>query len=197
VTAPPHTVRPTHAEIAAAAGRQVPDLLRPGLIVVFVGINPGLYSGAVGHHFARPGNRFWRALHEGGLTPRVLRPDEERQLLPLGIGITNIVARATATAAQLSPDELRAGARSLERTLRRARPAFAAVLGLGAYRTAFGRPRATAGEQPERIGETRVWLLPNPSGLNAHHQPPDLARAFAELARAAEYPAPRRRRSVG
>jgi TDG/mug DNA glycosylase family protein len=197
VTAPPHTARPTRAEIAAATGRQVPDLLRPGLRVVFVGINPGLYSGAVGHHFARPGNRFWRALHEGGLTPRVLRPDEERHLLPLGIGVTNIVARATATAAELSPDELRAGARSLERKLRRARPAFAAFLGLGAYRTAFGRPRAIAGEQPEGIGETRVWLLPNPSGLNAHHQPADLARAFAELARAAGFPAPRRRRSVG
>jgi double-stranded uracil-DNA glycosylase len=197
VTAPSHTARPTRAEIAAAAGRRVPDLLRPGLRVVFVGINPGLYSGAVGHHFARPGNRFWRALHEGGLTRRVLRPDEERRLLPLGIGVTNIVARSTATAAELSSGELQAGARSLERKLRRARPAFVAFLGLGAYRTAFGRPRATTGEQPERIGETRVWLLPNPSGLNAHHQLPELARAFAELARAAAFPAPRRRRSVG
>ena len=188
----PHSARPTRAEIAAAAGREVPDLLRPRLRVVFVGINPGLYSGAVGHHFARPGNRFWRALHEGDLTPGVLRPEEERQLLPLGIGVTNIVSRATATAAELSPDELRAGARSLERKLRRARPAFAAFLGLGAYRTAFGRPRATVGEQPERIGETRVWLLQNPSGLNAHHQPADLARAFAEMARAAGF----RRRGV-
>ena len=175
--------RPTKAEVAAAAGRTVPDVLAPGLRVVFVGINPGLYSAATGHHFARPGNRFWKALHAGGLTPRVLRPDEERELLALGMGVTNIVARSTAVASELSADELRAGARALERKLRRARPAFAAFLGLGAYRTAFARPRAVAGEQPERIGDTRVWLLPNPSGLNANHQLPDLA---ARVRRAGE-----------
>jgi TDG/mug DNA glycosylase family protein len=189
--------RPTKAEVAAAAGRRVPDVLAPGLRVVFVGINPGLYSAATGHHFARPGNRFWKALHAGGLTPRVLRPDEERELLPLGLGVTNIVARSTAVAAELSTDELRAGGRALERKLRRARPAFAAFLGLGAYRTAFARPRAVAGEQPEVIGATRVWLLPNPSGLNADHQLPDLAREFAELAQAAGVGGPRRRRPVG
>src|SRR5438309_11307911 len=122
----PRPWKPTREQLAAAEGKRVPDVIAPGLRVLFAGINPGLYSGAVGHHFARPGNRFWRALHEGGLTPRVLRPDEERRLLPLGIGVTNIVGRATATAEQLSPDELRAGARSLERKLRLAGPAFAA-----------------------------------------------------------------------
>jgi double-stranded uracil-DNA glycosylase len=187
--APP---RPTRAEVAAAAGRTVPDILAPGLRVVFVGINPGLYSAATGHHFARPGNRFWKALHAGGLTPRVLRPDEERELLPLGMGITNIVARSSAVASELSADELRAGARDLERKLRRARPAFAAFLGLGAYRTAFAQPRAVAGEQSERFGEIRLWLLPNPSGLNAHHQLPDLAREFAEVSKAAGLGSPRR-----
>jgi TDG/mug DNA glycosylase family protein len=189
--------RPSKADIAAAAGRTIPDALAPGLRIVFVGINPGLYSGATGHHFARPGNRFWKALHAGGLTPRVLRPDEERELLALGLGITNIVARSTAAAAELSAEELRAGARTLERKLRRTKPAFAAFLGLGAYRTALERPRAVVGEQPERIGDTRIWLLPNPSGLNANHQLPDLAREFAELANAAGIVAPRRRRTVG
>jgi TDG/mug DNA glycosylase family protein len=193
----PEPARPTKAQVAAAAGRTVPDVLAPGLRVVFVGINPGLYSAATGHHFARPGNRFWKALHAGGLTPRQLRPDEERELLPIGIGITNIVARSTAAADELSTDELRAGARALERKLRRARPAFAAFLGLGAYRTAFARPRAVAGEQPEVIGDTRIWLLPNPSGLNAHHQLPDLATAFAELGKVSGAGGPRRRPPVG
>jgi TDG/mug DNA glycosylase family protein len=192
----PEPARPTRAEVAAAAGRTVRDVLAPGLRIVFVGINPGLYSAATGHHFARPGNRFWKALHAGGLTPRVLRPDEERDLLELGLGVTNIVPRSTAVASELSADELRAGARALTRRLRRARPAFAAFLGLGAYRTAFARPRAVAGEQPETIGDTRVWLLPNPSGLNANHQLPDLAKAFAELAKAAALGSPRRPRPV-
>jgi TDG/mug DNA glycosylase family protein len=188
--------RPTRAEVAQAAGRTVPDVLAAGLRVVFVGINPGLYSAATGHHFARPGNRFWKALHAGGLTPRVFRPDEERELLPLGMGITNIVARSTAVASELSADELRTGARTLKRKLRRSRPAFAAFLGLGAYRTAFARPRAVSGEQADHIGDTRVWLLPNPSGLNAHHQLPDLAREFAELSKAAGVGSSRRPRPV-
>jgi len=189
--------RPTPQQIAAAADRRVPDVLAPDLRVVFVGINPGLYSAATGHHFARPGNRFWKALHQSGFTPRVLRPDEDRGLPASGIGITNLVRRASAGAADLSPDELRAGARSLERTLRRIRPEFVAFLGLGAYRTAFGRPRARIGEQPERIGDARVWLLPNPSGLNANHQLPDLSARFAELATAAGFGRPHRNRVVG
>jgi TDG/mug DNA glycosylase family protein len=184
--------RPTKEQLAAAADRRVPDVLGPGLRVVFVGINPGLYSAATGHHFARPGNRFWKALHAGGFTPQVLSPDEDRDLPALGIGITNIVRRASAGAADLSADELRAGARSLSRTLGRVRPAFVAFLGLGAYRTAFDRPRATIGEQQERIGDARVWLLPNPSGLNAHHQLPELSERFADLARASGFVPPRR-----
>jgi len=180
-------IRPTQAQLAAAAGRRVPDVLGPGLRVVFVGINPGLYSAATGHHFARPGNRFWKALHGGGFTPHVLRPDEDRDLTKLGIGITNIVQRASAGAADLSTEELRAGARTLVRKLRRVHPGFVAILGLGAYRTAFERPRGAIGEQAERIGEARIWLLPNPSGLNAHHQLPELSARFADLARASGF----------
>jgi TDG/mug DNA glycosylase family protein len=161
----------------------VPDVLRPGLRVLFCGINPGLWSGAVGHHFARPGNRFWKTLQLGGLTPRVLAPDEEGELLVLGLGITNLVERATAGAAELAPDELRAGGERLAAKAAAARPRVVAVLGVGAYRTAFARPKAAVGLQPDRIGGAVAWLLPNPSGLNAHYQLPDLAAAFAELRR--------------
>ena len=161
----------------------VPDLIAPGLRVLFCGINPGLVSAATGHHFARPGNRFWPALQASGFTERRLRPSEERLLLDVGLGITNLVGRATASAAELEPVEFRAGRRGLERKARRYEPACVAVLGLGAYRLAFGRPRAETGLQPERLGPAALWLLPNPSGLNAHHQLPDLARAFGELRR--------------
>jgi TDG/mug DNA glycosylase family protein len=169
---------------AAAAGRTVPDLIGPGLQVLFCGINPGLYSAATRHHFARPGNRFWPTLHAAGFTPRLLSPWEERLLLEYGVGVTNLVARATASAAELTPAELRAGRERLERKVRRYAPAWVAVVGIGAYRTAFGRPRAGIGRQPEHIGQSGVWVLPNPSGLNANHQLPDLARAFAALRRA-------------
>jgi double-stranded uracil-DNA glycosylase len=175
--------RPSPAELAAAQGRFVPDVLGPGLRVLFCGINPGLWSGAIGHHFARPGNRFWKALQLGGLTPRVLAPDEEGELLALGLGITNLVERATAGAAELAPAELRAGGERLAAKVAAARPRVVAVLGVGAYRTAFARPKATVGLQPDRIGGAAAWLLPNPSGLNAHYQLPDLAAAFAELRR--------------
>jgi double-stranded uracil-DNA glycosylase len=175
--------RPSRAEVAGAAGRTVPDLIAPGLAVLFCGINPGLYSAATGHHFARPGNRFWPALHAGGFTGRLLRPWEEGLLLTCGLGITNLVARATATAAELSADELRLGRRRLARKLRRYRPACLAVLGIGAYRSAFQRPRAAMGHQPEPSAATEVWVLPNPSGLNASHQLPDLAAAFADVRR--------------
>lgn len=176
--------RPTKAEIAAAAGRTVPDLIGPGLQVLFCGINPGLYSAAARHHFARPGNRFWPTLHAAGFTPRLLSPWEERLLLEYGVGITNLVARATATAAELTPAELRAGRERLERKVRRYAPRWVAVVGIGAYRMAFERPKAGIGRQAERIGQTGLWVLPNPSGLNANHQLPDLARAFAALRRA-------------
>ena len=180
--------RPTRAELAAAAGGTIPDVVAPGLDVLFCGINPGLYSAAMRQHFARPGNRFWPALHRAGFTPRPFHPSEQRELLALGLGITNVVPRGTATAAELTVEELRAGAIALERKVRRLRPRFLAVLGVGAWRAAFARPRAALGEQEERIGATRVWVLPNPSGLNAHYQPADLARLFGELRRAVGEP---------
>lgn len=177
--------RPSRAEVAAAAGRTVPDVIAPGLQVLFVGINPGLYSGAVGHHFARPGNRFWRALRASGFTPGTLSAFEERALLELGLGITNLVGRATASAGEVAAEELVRGGRRLERKVRRFRPRWVAVLGVGAYRAAFRRPRAVVGPQPGTLAGARVWVLPNPSGLNAHYRPAELASAFAELRRAA------------
>ncbi len=139
----------------------------PGLDVLFCGINPGRWSGAVGHHFAHPGNRFWKALHLAGLTDRQLDPSEERLLLGFGMGITNLVGRTTAAAADLGAEELRAGGASLARKLRRLRPTVVAFLGMGAYRLAFGRPRAPVGRQPEPLAGAVVWVLPNPSGLQA------------------------------
>jgi TDG/mug DNA glycosylase family protein len=180
--------RPTQADIAAARGRTVPDVLAPGLRVLFCGINPSLYSAAVGHHFARPGNRFWKALHAAGFTGRLLDPAEDRTLLEHGVGITNLVRAATATAAELGPEDLRRGARRLEAAVRRTRPQIVAFLGLGAYRSAFNRPHASIGPQPERLEPARIWLLPNPSGLNAHHQLPDLTADFRRLLEAARDP---------
>jgi len=173
--------RPTKAQLEAATRKKVPDLVRPDLDVLFCGINPGRYSAAVGHHFAGPSNLFWRTLFAAGFTPRRFSPFEDAQLLPLGFGITNFVARASASADELHPDELRAGARTLIRKLRRLTPRFVAFVGLQAYRTAFDRPKAQVGLQPETIGPSRLWLLPNPSGLNAHHQPPGLQQMFADL----------------
>lgn len=180
------TPRPTREELLAAAGKTLPDVIAPGLRVLFCGINPGLYTAAVGHHFARPGNRFWPALHAAGFTERLLDPSEEREMLRWGYGITNVVDRATATAAELSPGELAAGGRRLAEKADRFHPGFVAVLGVGAYRTAFGRPKAALGLQPETLGASRIWVLPNPSGLNAHYQPGDLARMFRELRLAVE-----------
>lgn len=183
-------MRPTKEQIAAAHGRLVPDVVAPGLRALFCGINPGLYSGAVGHHFARPGNRFWAALHLSGFTDRRLTAFEEEELLESGLGITNLVRRATATADEISKAELIAGACTLRRKVRRIRPRAVAFLGLGAYRVAFAAPAAVVGEQPDRIDDSRVWLLPNPSGLNAHYQVDALAEVFAELRRAVEPPMP-------
>lgn len=149
--------------------------------MLFCGINPGLYSGATGNHFARPGNRFWPALHRSGFTPRQLHPSEKNELLGLGLGITNIVARTTARADELTPEEFKAGAASLRRKVLRRKPRWLAPLGLGAYRIGFGDAKAKVGPQDVTIGETRVWLLPNPSGLNAHYQLDDLAAEFARL----------------
>jgi len=175
----PH--KPTKEEILAAAGKTVPDVIAPGLRVLFCGINPGLYSGATGHHFARPGNRFWPTLHKAGFTPRQLRPEEEQELLTYGYGITNIVERATVAAAELTPDELAAGGQRLRRRVDEYQPQVLAVLGISAYRAAFNQPRAMLGQQSEQIGTTRLYVLPNPSGLNAHYTPADLARVFGEF----------------
>src|SRR5262245_45181370 len=177
--------RPSRAEIAAAAGKTVADVLAADLKVLFCGINPGLYTAAIGHHFGRPGNRFWPALYAAGFTDRLLSPYEERELLSVGCGITNIVARASARADDLSADELREGARILEQKVAHYRPTFLAFLGITAYRTAFERPRAVLGRQVEMLAESAIWVLPNPSGLNAHHSAADLARLFGELRQSA------------
>ena len=175
---------PTRADLLAAAHKTVEDIIAPNLRILFCGINPGLYSAYTGHHFARPGNRFWPALHLGGFTPRLLSPAEERDLLPLGYGITNLVQRASATADELSKEELAAGGQRLAAKVQQYTPEVLAVLGVGAYRSAFGRPRAAMGRQAERIGDTLVWVLPNPSGLNAHYTLEGLGAVFAELRRA-------------
>lgn len=175
---------PTMGEVATgevAAGRTVPDVLAPGLEVLFCGINPGLYSAAVGHHFARPGNRFWPALHLAGFTDRPLSPFEDELALRYGVGVTNLVARPTASAHELSREELREGGRVLAGKVLRSAPGVLAVVGIGAYRTAFGQPRAATGPQGQRVGGRPVWVLPNPSGLNAHYQLPELAAHFRRL----------------
>ena len=173
--------RPTGAELEAARGRTIPDVMAPGLRVLFCGINPGLWSGATGSHFARPGNRFWKVLHLSGFTDRLLAPWEGPDLPRIGLGITNLVARTTASEAELAPDEFRDGAERLRALVAAVGPAWLAVVGIGAYRTAFGVPKAAVGCQPVRLGATGVWVLPNPSGLNAGYQLPALVAAFAEL----------------
>ena len=173
--------RPTPAALAAAGQLTIPDVAAPGLRVLFSGINPGLYSAATGYHFARPGNRFWPALHQSGFTPRQFRPDEQEQLLGLGLGITNIVDRATARADELTAQELRDGGAALLAKAARLRPRWLAVVGVTAYRTAFGRPEAGVGSQELTAGDTRLWVLPNPSGLNAHWPLPKLIEAFRDL----------------
>ncbi|MGY2067888.1 G/U mismatch-specific DNA glycosylase [Blastococcus sp. SYSU DS0619] len=161
--------------------KPVPDIVAPGLDVLFCGINPSLMSAERGHHFARPGNRFWPAIHLAGFTPRRLTPDEDRELLHYGLGVTNVVDRPTRTAAELSAEELRAGAVALEELVARYRPRVLAVLGITAWRQGFDRPKAAVGRQPERLGGADTWVVPNPSGLNAHVQLPDLARVYRQL----------------
>ncbi|MEU8318228.1 G/U mismatch-specific DNA glycosylase [Nonomuraea sp. NPDC048881] len=157
------------------------DVLGPGLNVLFCGINPGLMSEATGHHFARPGNRFWPALHLSGFTPRLLAPAEQHLLPSYGLGITNIVPRASAKAAELTRDELVAGGRQLAEKVAGLGPQVLAVLGISAYRTAFARHKAVIGPQPEQVGGARVWVLPNPSGLNAHWTVATIAGEMARL----------------
>ena len=178
--------RPTTAELKAARKRILTDLIAPGLRVLFCGINPGLYSAAIGHHFGRPGNRFWPTLYAAGFTPRLFDPSEEAEFLPLGYGITNVVARATAAADELSERELIAGGKVLREKVKEFAPRYLAVLGIGAFRVAFDRPKAGVGLQPDAIGKTRLWVLPSPSGLNAHYQGKDLVKVFRQLREAAE-----------
>jgi double-stranded uracil-DNA glycosylase len=177
--------RPGPEQLLAARDTTIPDVVAPGLRVLFAGINPGLYSAATGHHFARPGNRFWPVLYAAGFTPRVLLPEEQGELLALGLGITNVVARATARADELTADEAHAGGRVLTAKVARLAPQWLAVVGITVYRTAFDRPGATAGRQQETLGGTRLWVLPNPSGLNAHWNDAALAAEFARLREAA------------
>ncbi|HZS58919.1 MAG TPA: G/U mismatch-specific DNA glycosylase [Gemmatimonadaceae bacterium] len=174
-------IKPTRAQLLASAGKTIKDLVAPGLSILFVGINPGLYTAWSGNHFAKPGNRFWPALHASGLTPRLLHPSEEQALLTLGIGITGFVRRATATAAELTDDEYRAGAKRIRSLVKRIRPHCVCFLGLTAYRAGFDQPKAQLGPQADDLYGSKVWLLPNPSGLNAHFQPADYARLFREV----------------
>ncbi|MEO7999831.1 MAG: G/U mismatch-specific DNA glycosylase [Gemmatimonadaceae bacterium] len=173
--------KPTRAELADAAHKTIPDLIRPGLRVLFCGINPGLYTTAIGHHFGRPGNRFWPALYGAGFTNRLLHPWEERELLDAGLGITNVVPRTTATAAELNADDYAMGAKSLRALVLKHQPKVLAVLGVVAFRSGFSKKTAVLGLQEETIGKTKIWVLPNPSGLNANYQLPDLIRLYGEL----------------
>jgi TDG/mug DNA glycosylase family protein len=181
----PITPRPSRADLAAARDLTIPDVAGPGLRVLFSGINPGLYSAATGYHFARPGNRFWPALHRSGFTPRQLDPSEQEELLALGLGITNVAARATARADELAPGELRAGGRLLRAKAEALAPRWLAIVGVTAYRTAFERKDAAVGPQDVSLGASGIWVLPNPSGLNAHWSAAALAAEFARLREAA------------
>jgi len=178
--------KPTVEDLRNAIGKSLPDVIAPNLKVLFVGINPGLYTAAVGHHFARPGNRFWPALYAAGFTSRQLSPNEERELLKHGYGITNVVNKATLAAHDLSRDDLIQGGKKLVHSIERYRPRIVAVLGLEAYRKAFDKPEARLGMQGETIAGAHVWVLPNPSGLNAHFKPADYARLFREVRKASE-----------
>ena len=173
--------KPTQADLLAAANKSLPDVIQPDLRILFCGINPGLYSAAIQHHFGRPGNRFWPTLHRAGFTPRQFTPYEERELLPLGYGITNVVERSSARADELSGEELLAGGEHLRQRVIDYRPKVLAVLGITAYRGAFLQPKAQMGLQSETIGATKIWVLPNPSGLNAHHTLDSLAALFRQL----------------
>ena len=177
--------KPTMQQLLDAHGKTLPDVIAPNLRVLFCGINPSLYTAAVGHHFARPGNRFWPALYKSGFTDRLVSPFEERELLKRGVGISNVVPHATASAAELTREDFVAGGKRLAAKVKRYRPRIVAILGVGAYRQAFDKPKAQIGEQPERIHEAGVWVLPNPSGLNANYQLPELTQLFFNLRMAA------------
>lgn len=178
--------KPSKEDLRDAPNRTVEDLIDYDLKVLFCGINPGLWSGATGFHFAKPGNRFWKTLHLAGFSNRLLHPSEEHELLENGYGITCFCKRTTARADELTTEEYIAGGKILVKKIKKFKPKMLAVLGIGAYRTAFNQPKAKLGLQNESIGDTPIWLLPNPSGLNAHYQLNDLAKLFSELRKAAE-----------
>ena len=173
--------RPSKADLLAAQGKTIHDVIAHNLDVLFCGINPGLYSGYTGHHFARPGNRFWPAIHAAGFTDRLLTPAEEQEMLRFGLGITNLVARATATAADSTYAQIVRLAQRLVAKVNTFCPRVVAVLGVTAYRAAFDQPRATLGPQPGGLGGAALWVLPNPSGLNAHYTPAALAQVYREF----------------
>jgi TDG/mug DNA glycosylase family protein len=173
--------KPTKAQLLAAHNKRVPDLVAKNLIVLFAGINPGLYTAAIGRHFGRPGNRFWPALYAGGFTPRLFSPFESDRLLDLNLGITNVVDRATARADELTNEELRAGGKRLAAKVKRWSPTVVAFVGIGPYRIVSGIKDARVGLQKDLFGGSHTWVLPNPSGLNAHYQPAALAKLFGEL----------------
>ena len=175
------TTKPTKQDLQAAVEKTISDVIAPDLKVLFCGINPGLYSGATGHHFARPGNRFWKTLHAAGFSQKLLAPHEQNELLKNGYGITNICGRTTARADELTTEEIVVGGGELRAKVLRFQPKFLAILGITTYRIAFNHPKAVLGLQSERIGKTRIWVLPNPSGLNAHYQANDLAELFRQL----------------
>ena len=180
-TAPAADWRPTADQMAAAHGSTIPDVIGPDLRVLFCGINPGLWSAAVGKHFARPGNRFWPALHASGFTPDLVTPARQEELLALGLGVSNVADRATARADELTIEELREGGRLLTEKVARYRPRWVAIVGITAYRTAFDRRHAAMGRQPEMLADSKLWVLPNPSGLNAHWSAAALAEEFARF----------------
>lgn len=173
--------KPSKNDLQNAISKKVPDIIAPHLTILFCGINPGLYTAWSGHHFGRPGNRFWKTLYNAGFTDRLFHPSEQLEMLKLGYGITNVVERASATAAELTSEELIDGGNILTEKVIMNKPRYLAVLGVEAYRKAFGRPKAKIGKQAEMIGDTIIWVLPNPSGLNAHYQLDGLMNVFAEL----------------
>jgi TDG/mug DNA glycosylase family protein len=173
--------KPTKEQVLSAFGKKMTDVIGPGLKILFCGINPSLYSAAVGHHFARPGNRFWPTLYAAGFTDKLFSAFEDSLLLERGYGITNVVERATASAAELMPEEYVKGGKRLEAKVRRYGPRVVAVLGVSAYRAAFGKKDAVVGRQEGELGGALVWVLPNPSGLNAHYRLEDLAGVYKEM----------------
>lgn len=178
--------KPSKEDLRDAVNRTTEDLIDYNLKVLFCGINPGMWSGATGFHFAKPGNRFWKTLHLAGFTDRILHPSEEHELLELGYGITSFCKRTTARADELTAEEFTEGGKLLVKKIKKYKPQNLAVLGIGAYRTAFQQPKAHLGLQNEKIGDVTVWLLPNPSGLNAHYQLNDLAKLFSEVRKVIE-----------